>query len=172
MLLNEYSTLKLCDFGLARKLVDLQAAAKGEKKDDDGVTEGGTKRKNGTPYYMAPELFNDEGVYSFASDIWALGCVLYEMATGLPPFKASGLLQLISEIQTKPFEPITGASPLFMDLISRILEKDPVKRISWEHLRKHPFWKKEVNARKLPRQPTFDDYLRNHRNVDPEEFAE
>ena len=40
---------------------------------------------------MAPELFNEEGVYSFQSDIWALGCVLYEMSTGLPPFKASGL---------------------------------------------------------------------------------
>ena len=47
---------------------------------------------------MAPELFNEEGVYSFQSDIWALGCVLYEMATGLPPFKASGLQQLITEI--------------------------------------------------------------------------
>ena len=121
---------------------------------------------------MAPELFNEEGVYSFQSDIWALGCVLYEMSTGLPPFKASGLQQLITEIQTRPTEPITGASPLFTDLLGRLLEKDPVKRISWEHLRKHPFWTKEVNGRKLPRQPTFDDYLRKQRNVDPDAFAE
>ena len=47
-----------------------------------------------------------------------------------------------------------------------------MKRISWEHLRKHPFWTKEVNGRKLPRQPTFDDYLRKFRNVDPDAFAE
>ena len=121
---------------------------------------------------MAPELFNDEGVYSFQSDMWALGCVMYEMATGLPPFKASGLQQLITEIQTKPYEPINGATALFSDLLSRLLEKDPVKRISWEHLRKHPFWTKEINVRKLPRQPSFDEYLRKHRNVDPDAFAE
>lgn len=81
------------------------------------------------------------------------------MATGLPPFKASGLQQLITEIQSRPYEPIPNASPLFADLLGRLLEKDPVKRISWEHLRKHPFWTKEINGRKLPRQPTFDEYL-------------
>jgi serine/threonine protein kinase len=42
-------------------------------------------------------------------------------------------------------------SLIFNDLLSRLLEKDPVKRISWEHLRKHPFWSKEINLRKLPR---------------------
>ena len=171
VLLNEYCTLKLCDFGLARKLSDLGKKGQGDDA-VEGEADNGNKRKNGTPYYMAPELFNDEGVYSFQSDIWALGCVIYEMATGLPPFKASGLQQLITEIQTRPYEPIPGASPLFSDLLSRLLDKDPVKRISWEHLRKHPFWTKEVNGRKLPRQPTFDEYLRKHRNVDPDAFAE
>ena len=57
-------------------------------------------------------------------------------------------------------------------MLGRLLEKDPVQRIQWEHLRKHPFWTKEVNGRKLPRQPTFDDYLRKVRNVDPDAFAE
>ena len=42
--------------------------------------------KRGTPYYMAPELFEDDGVYSFASDLWSLGIILYEMAAGKPPF--------------------------------------------------------------------------------------
>ena len=64
------------------------------------------------------------------------------------------------------------ATPLFSDLLERLLEKDPVKRIQWEHLRKHPFWTKEVNGRKLPKQPTFDDYLKKVRGIDPEQFAE
>ena len=51
------------------------------------------------------------------------------------------------------------------DLLGRLLEKDPVKRISWEHLRKHPFWNKEINLRKLPRQPAFDNYLKVFRGI-------
>lgn len=57
ILLNEYSTLKLCDFGLARKLVDLQTAATNKATAEAGTTEENGKAKSGTPYYMAPELF-------------------------------------------------------------------------------------------------------------------
>ena len=64
--------MKLSDFGLARRIMDT-------------ISEE-SKQKRGTPYYMAPELFSDDGVYSFASDLWSLGVVLYEMATGKPPF--------------------------------------------------------------------------------------
>jgi serine/threonine-protein kinase ULK4 len=119
---------------------------------------------------MAPELFADDGVYSFYSDMWALGCVLYELATGKPPFAATGLKDLIQEIAEKETPVVEGFSPLFNDLIKRLLEKDPVKRIYWEHLRKHPFWAKEINQRKIPRQPQFDTYLQEHRGIDPEEF--
>jgi len=121
---------------------------------------------------MAPELFADDGVYSFYSDMWALGCVLYELASGKPPFAATGLKDLIQEICEKEFTPIEGFSPLFNDLLKRLLEKDPVKRIYWEHLRKHPFWNKEINQRKIPRQPQFDKYLTEVREIDPEEFHE
>jgi len=102
---------------------------------------------------MAPELFADDGVYSFYSDMWALGCVLYELASGKPPFAASGLKDLITQICEQDAPQLEGFSPLFNDLLKRLLEKDPVKRIYWEHLRKHPFWFKEINQRKLPRQP-------------------
>lgn len=54
ILFNEYGVVKLSDFGLARKISDLEA-------DKDG--------KRGTPYYMAPELFEEGGVYSFYSDM-------------------------------------------------------------------------------------------------------
>ena len=57
---------------------------------------------------MAPELFQEGGVYSFASDFWSLGCVLYELATGKPPFSANGLKELINEILGSSFEKVEG----------------------------------------------------------------
>lgn len=62
ILINEYNTLKFCDFGLARKLSDLATAATGKGEDS---LEMKADKKSGTPYYMAPELFADEGVHSF-----------------------------------------------------------------------------------------------------------
>ena len=53
VLLNEYNTLKLCDFGLSKKLSDL------DKETAEPL------QKSGTPHYMAPELFADDGTYSF-----------------------------------------------------------------------------------------------------------
>ena len=67
--MDEYGVLKLSDFGMARKLVDL-------------ISQENEGSKKGTPYYMAPELFQEHGIYSFQSDFWALGVVMYELATG------------------------------------------------------------------------------------------
>jgi serine/threonine-protein kinase ULK4 len=84
ILINEFSNLKLGDFGLSKKIQDLMQSNIG----DDGQ---GKKSSSGTPYYMAPELFQDDGVLSFYSDFWSLGCIMYELAVGKPPFCASSL---------------------------------------------------------------------------------
>lgn len=118
---------------------------------------------------MAPELFQEGGVYSFASDFWSLGCVLYELATGKPPFSANGLKELINEILESSLEKVEGFSPEFQDLLEKLLEKDPLRRISWELLRKHPFWEEELPKRHLPRQPQFDSYIKS-KGLNPEKF--
>jgi len=118
---------------------------------------------------MAPELFQEGGVYSFASDFWSLGCVLYELATGKPPFSANGLKELINEILESSFEKVEGFTPEFQDLLIKLLEKDPLRRISWEQLRKHPFWEEELPKRPLPKQPQFDNYITS-KGLDPEKF--
>ena len=67
---------------MAKRLVDLISATNlPESQIDKNEMLVGSKR--GSPYYMAPELFSDGGVYSFQSDLWALGCVAYELATGI-----------------------------------------------------------------------------------------
>lgn len=66
---------------------------------------------------MAPELFQEGGVYSFASDFWSLGCVMYELATGKPPFSAGGLKELIGEILESELKKVEGFSDEFQDLL-------------------------------------------------------
>jgi NIMA (never in mitosis gene a)-related kinase len=51
----------------------------------------------GTPYYMAPEIFQ-ERPYGFASDMWALGCILYEMCQGGVPFEATNMPALMKKL--------------------------------------------------------------------------
>lgn len=64
--------------------------------------------KSGTPCYMAPELFQERSVHSSASDLWALGCVLYECAAGHPPFVSTLFTQLVNDILTTQPGPLPG----------------------------------------------------------------
>jgi len=66
--------------------------------------------------------------------------MLYEMATGKPPFSTSSLKDLITLIVTGEVPRIDSFSSEFNDLIKRLLEKDPIKRINWEELKQHSFW--------------------------------
>ena len=57
---------------------------------------------------MAPELFSDDATHSTASDLWALGCVMYECAMGRAPFMNSTLTQLMQDILEKEPQPVPG----------------------------------------------------------------
>lgn len=57
---------------------------------------------------MAPELFSEGATHSTASDLWSLGCVLYECATGSPPFMDSSFNKLVTDILNKEPPAIPG----------------------------------------------------------------
>ena len=59
--------------------------------------EGLNFTQTGTPYYASPEVWRDEP-YDLKSDIWSLGCVLYEMITLKPPFQASSMKGLFKRV--------------------------------------------------------------------------
>ena len=145
ILFNEYGILKLCDFGLARLISDLQSE----------------ENKKGTPYYMAPELFEEGGVYSFYSDLWSFGCVLYELAVGTPPFISSTFKDLKEQILSAETPIIENASAAFNDLIFGLLQKDPSKRIGWEEVLWHEFWEgKRLIKINLPTDTCYESYLK------------
>lgn len=61
--------------------------------------------QTGTPYYASPEVWLDKP-YDNRSDIWSLGCVLYEMITLMPPFRATSMAGLSKVVTRGIFEPI------------------------------------------------------------------
>ncbi|KAG9457566.1 hypothetical protein H6P81_002074 [Aristolochia fimbriata] len=150
ILLDENGRMKLCDFGLARRLSDISESS----------TSTLPQAKRGTPCYMAPELFQDGGVHSYASDFWALGCVLYECYAGRPPFVANEFTNLVKSILSDQVPPLPGnPSSLFVDLINCLLIKDPAERVQWHELCEHGFWRSKLSPVPLPSQPAFDSML-------------
>jgi Tol biopolymer transport system component len=127
---------KLMDFGLARTTG--LAAAAGEDTESPTVSHPLTAEGTivGTYQYMAPEQL--EGREADArSDIWALGCVLYEMATGKKAFQGRSQASLISAIMSaEPSAPTTLAPltpPALERLIQACLAKDPEERVQTAH---------------------------------------
>jgi Tol biopolymer transport system component len=145
------SGAKLLDFGLAKNLVTDQEpaessapteAAPGAMPLDSEATTGAKPPLTeagailGTFQYMAPEQLEGEEADGRA-DIWALGCLLYEMATGKAPFVGKSQASLISSIMRDVPTPVAVRQPLtpssLEHVISRCLEKDRDDR--WQSAR-------------------------------------
>ena len=91
---------------------------------------GGAHTVLGTPYYISPEMCEGK-VYDEKSDIWALGCILYEMAALQKTFEGSNLPALVNKIMKGQFAPIRGNyTPLFKQLVRDLLQRDPEFRPS------------------------------------------
>jgi non-specific serine/threonine protein kinase len=114
--------LKLVDFGLARREDALAADASAI----GSLAAPGVPM--GTPYSMAPEQVRG-GVTDARTDIWALGVLLYEMASGSKPFTAASMPELFSSILRDAPQPLPGSVPAELrSVIERCLQKWPEDR--------------------------------------------
>jgi NIMA (never in mitosis gene a)-related kinase 1/4/5 len=93
--------------------------------------------QTGTPYYASPEVWKDQP-YDNKSDIWSLGCLIYEMATLQPPFKAPNMDLLYKKVLSGqyPSIPNTYSNELAV-LIGSLLQVIPQKRPSCDHILQH-----------------------------------
>lgn len=121
--------IKLLDFGLAKTAIGTAAAAMQETV-TRAITEEGTIL--GTLQYMAPEQL--EGKEADArSDIFAFGCVLYEILAGAPAFQGGSRASVIAAIMDHEPQPLTAAPRALATLIHRSMAKDPDDR--WQSAR-------------------------------------
>jgi TolB-like protein len=117
---------KVLDFGLAKEVVEAESEA--TTFTADSLTAAGALV--GTLAYMAPEQLKGRRADA-RSDVWALGVVLYEMASGVRPFAGKTGYELSSAILTHPPPPLPADVPApLATIIAHCLAKDPAQRYS------------------------------------------
>jgi len=129
ILLDHYGHVCMTDFGLCKQSI--------------GVSEN-TGTFCGSLAYMAPDVIDPDektGGYGRTVDWWSFGCLLYEMISGLPPFYHSDQVQMANQIRSKNLEFTADFSAPAQDLLRRLLERNPAKRLAnAAEVKSHPFF--------------------------------
>uniref|UniRef100_A0A8C5DK20 Serine/threonine-protein kinase Nek4 n=1 Tax=Gouania willdenowi TaxID=441366 RepID=A0A8C5DK20_GOUWI len=127
--LTKANIIKVGDLGIARVL---------ENQNDMAST------LIGTPYYMSPELFSNKP-YNHKSDVWALGCCVYEMSTLKHAFNAKDMNSLVYRIvEGKLPQMPSRYDPLLGDLIKSMLCKRPENRPDVKLILRQPYIKRQI----------------------------
>lgn len=123
LLLTEDDVLKVGDFGVSEMF----------QKPSDMMT----AKTAGSPAFLPPELcvVKHGDVSGKAADIWSMGITLYCLRYGRLPFDHSGVVEMYEAIRNDQPEIPQEENPELVDLLEKILDKDPAKRITMAKLR-------------------------------------
>ncbi|XP_074707552.1 inactive serine/threonine-protein kinase PLK5-like isoform X2 [Strix uralensis] len=103
----------------------------------------------GTPSYLAPEVLDRKG-HGVPSDVWALGCSVYTVLTGSPPFEAAERQELYRRIRAARYPLPPHLSPHARALIARLLAPEPAARPSLRDVLEHGFFTQGFTPARLP----------------------
>ncbi|GCC36162.1 serine/threonine-protein kinase PLK1 [Chiloscyllium punctatum] len=134
LFLNDDMEVKIGDFGLATTV-----QYEGERK----------KTLCGTPNYIAPEVIGKKG-HSFEVDVWSLGCIMYTLLVGKPPFETSCLKETYLRIKKNEYNIPKHVNPVAASLIQRMLRSDPSARPNIHELLNDEFFKSGYLPVRLP----------------------
>ncbi|KAL8174943.1 UNVERIFIED_CONTAM: Serine/threonine-protein kinase plk1 [Gekko kuhli] len=134
LFLNDDMEVKIGDFGLATKV-----EYDGERK----------KTLCGTPNYIAPEVLGKKG-HSFEVDIWSIGCIMYTLLVGKPPFETSCLKETYLRIKNNDYTIPSHINPVAATLIRKMLRSDPATRPTIEELLSDDFFSTGYLPSRLP----------------------
>ena len=118
-MLSTNDEIKIGDFGISKMLENTFDMA---------------KTATGTPYYLSPEVCLGQK-YDHKSDLWMLGCILYELCTLRRPFEGDSLNQVLNKItKTEPPKLSDDFQPIFHKLIDLLLQKTASIRASIQEI--------------------------------------
>ena len=117
--LSNHNCIKIGDLGVAKLLAASRAMA---------------KTQIGTPYYVSPELWKNKP-YNAKSDVWALGCLLYEMVMGTPPFESANMRGLAKKVMRGAYPAVSSRySAELQGVIKKLLAVNPDNRPSIDQI--------------------------------------
>ncbi|OHS97300.1 CAMK family protein kinase [Tritrichomonas foetus] len=124
ILLDTHNNIKLIDFGLSNAFTDFQPQL---------------KTACGSPAYAAPEMIKGNP-YTHSADVWSAGILLYAVVAGNLPFDDENIQRLLQKIvYTEVFYP-SYLSPQLVDLLKKMICKDPEARITIDKIKEHPWF--------------------------------
>ncbi|KAJ8357736.1 hypothetical protein SKAU_G00205300 [Synaphobranchus kaupii] len=131
LLLTTDGALKISDLGVAEALHPFAEADT-------------CRTSQGSPAFQPPEIANGLDTFSgFKVDIWSAGVTLYNIITSLYPFEGDNIYKLFENIGKGDYTIPDDCGPLLSDLLRGMLEYDPVRRFSIQHIRQHNWVRKK-----------------------------
>ena len=136
ILVDKHDTIKICDFGFAKVY------------NNEHLTE----TICGSPLYMSPEMLNYKS-YTDKADLWSVGVIMYELFTNRMPYTGDNIYHMVQNLKSFEFNGNDlQLSSITINLLSELLIKEPLKRISWEDFFIHDFF----NTPSRVRSNSFD----------------
>uniref|UniRef100_A0A1Y1KZX8 Serine/threonine-protein kinase PLK4 n=1 Tax=Photinus pyralis TaxID=7054 RepID=A0A1Y1KZX8_PHOPY len=130
LLFTKNMQIKIADFGLATQL---------SRPDEKHLT------LCGTPNFISPEVAS-RTQHGLEADVWGLGCLLYTLLVGTPPFEDHAIRSTLNRVVTANYRLPNFLSAEVKDLINSLLQKNPKDRIKLDMILEHPFIKRYDNS--------------------------
>ncbi|WVW81960.1 hypothetical protein I302_103963 [Kwoniella bestiolae CBS 10118] len=148
LLLDKDKNIKVADFGMA-------AWEAGERMLETSC---------GSPHYASPEIVAGKAYHGSSSDIWSCGIILFALLTGRLPFDDDNIRSLLQKVKIGVFEMPDEIKDPARNLLTRMLEKDPERRITMPEILQHPFFvsrpTRPIPGRALVSPPSLDEVER------------
>ncbi|XP_050443522.1 3-phosphoinositide-dependent protein kinase 1 isoform X2 [Adelges cooleyi] len=150
ILLDHNMHIKVADFGCSKIVEQPDTADSDITSTESSVISDDEPRPRsnsfvGTAQYVSPELLTEKSI-SCSSDLWALGCIIYQMIAGLPPFRSRSEYMLFKKILSLDYEFPDGFNADAKDLVQKLLVLDPNERLGakddkrYTSIRSHHFY--------------------------------